>query len=55
MKPYNDHADRHGSTSLLSKVGEASLIIFVTLFIASLVGSVIWGNEGFDNLLASFF
>ena len=34
---------------------QAGLCILMVLFIIALVGSLIWGNEGFVELLASFF
>jgi len=53
---YTDRAKRVGSKdSLLVKAGEILLVILISLFIASVIGSMIWGNEGFVYLLASFF
>ena len=36
-------------------IAEIVVGIFGVLFLISLVGSLIWGNEGFVYLLASFF
>lgn len=53
---YTDRAKRIGSEdSLLTKAGETLLVILISLFIASMIGSMIWGNEGFVDILASFF
>lgn len=62
MKDYKDYAPRAGSRHPLRKLADyflTTLVYFlatlVSLFILALVGSAIWGNEGFVDLLASFF
>lgn len=61
-KPYRPNLenvvvryDEGKKDSLLVKAGETLLVILISLFIASVIGSMIWGNEGFVYLLASFF
>lgn len=50
---YTDIAKRVGSEeSIITKIVETILVILVGLFIAAIVGSMIWGNEGFVYLLA---
>ena len=50
---FGDFASRNGSRTLLEKVATAGLIITLSLFILSLVGSAIWGTEGFVEVLAN--
>lgn len=53
---YTDRAKRVGSEdSLIIKLLETVGVILISLFIASIIGSMIWGNEGFVDILASFF
>lgn len=53
---YTDRGKRVGSEdSLLVKVGETLGVILIGIFIACVIGSMMWGNEGFVYLLASFF
>lgn len=52
---YGDRAKRTGSMPLHIKVLETLAVSTVGIFIACMVGSMIWGNEGFVYLLASFF
>lgn len=49
---YGDTANRTGSTPLYIKILETLAVSTVGIFIACMVGSMIWGNEGFVELLA---
>lgn len=57
-REYNDLAPRNGSTEPdLTLTEKIALGVFGTVLMVSiigLIGSFIWGSEGFVDLLASF-
>lgn len=55
-KPYNDFAPRNGSKKkFITSLIEATLSLIIGLFIITMVGELVYGKEGFVELLASFF
>ena len=52
QKHTNFEVEQYSAPMSLLEIG---LCVLVVLFIIALTGSMIWGNEGFVEVVASFF